>query len=441
MQGLFLIPGQTFQSSPEKITIFNGILQEEKNKYILLSMKASIITDGVAAIHADIKTTDRFEGIWPIPDGVSLNSYLVKGEKTALIDLAKDWNGSIESFEEQLSSAGTSFEKIDYLILNHLEPDHTAFIIEMRKRNPSVQIISTAKGIALVKNFFKITENLREVKTGDILDLGAGRVLAFVEAPNVHWPETMVTYDTKDKILFCCDAFGSYGSLGEKVFDDEFSEEEHKFFENESLRYYANIVASFSTFVLKAIEKLSAFEIKVIAPSHGIIWRKNPEAIVERYTKYAGYNTGGNLEKEICVIWGSMYGYTKAGIDAVLEGIREEGVKAVVHRIPDTDSSYVLADAYKAAGLVLAMPTYEYKMFPPMAHVLDLFERKHFTGKKTLRIGSWGWVGGAKKEYDEMTAPLKWEQMPSYEWQGVPSQEDLAALKECGKALAKSIKG
>lgn len=402
-------------------------------------MKASIVSDGVAAIHADITSADRFEGIWPIPNGVSLNSYLVRGEKTALIDLVKDWDGSVRSFEEQLESVGSSFEKIDFLVLNHLEPDHTAFIVELRKRNPSVQIVSTPKGIALVRHFFKITENLREVKTGDTLDLG-GRTLAFVEAPNVHWPETMVTYDAKDKILFCCDAFGSYGSLRGKVFDDEFSAEEHEFFESESLRYYSNIVASFSTFVNKAIEKLQPYEIKTVAPSHGIIWRSNPAEIIARYSKYAGYNTGGALEKEICVIWGSMYGYTKAGVDAVIEGIEAEGVKVTVHRIPDTDSSFVLADAYKAAGLVLAMPTYEYKMFPPMAHVLDLFERKHFTGKKTLRIGSWGWIGGAKKEYDEKTVPLKWEQQPSYEWQGLPSGEDLAALKEAGKNLAKAVK-
>ncbi len=404
-------------------------------------MKASAITESISAIHADIETSDRFEGIWLIPHGVSLNSYIVRGEKTALIDLARDWSGSIASLEEQLKSVGASFESVDYLILNHLEPDHTAFITELRKRNPNAEIISTAKGIALVEKFFKIEGNLRAVKTGDELDLGGGKRLVFYEAPNVHWPETMVTYDPDDKVLFSCDAFGSYGKLGGRVFDDEFTAEEHKFFEEECLRYYANIVASFSSFVTKAIEALSALEIKVIAPSHGIIWRKNPQEIIKRYIKYAGYNTGGALEKEICVIWGSMYGYTKAGLDAVLEGINAEGgVPVAVHRVPDEDASFVLADAYKAAGVVLAMPTYEYKMFPPMAYTLDLFARKHFTGKKALRIGSWGWVGGAKKEYDEKTEPLKWEHLPAYEWQGVPSSEDLATLKKLGAELARAVK-
>ncbi len=403
-------------------------------------MKAHAIADNVFAIHANITTAARFEGIWPIPHGVTLNSYLIKGEKSVLIDLAKEWEGSISQFEEQLHSAGSSFESIDYLVLNHLEPDHTAFINVLRKRNPELEIISTPKGIAMVRNFFKISDHLREVKTGDTLDLGAGKVLEFFETPNIHWPETMMCYDRNEKILFSCDGFGSYGVLGERIFDDEFSNEEHQFYEKESLRYYSNIVASFSTFVNKAIEKLAALEIRVVAPSHGIVWRKNPAEIIKRYSRYAGYNTGAPCEKEICIIYGSMYGYTKQGLDSLISGIEQENVPYVIHQIPDTDASFVLADAYKSSGLVLAMPTYEYKMFPPMAHILDLFERKHFIGKKALRIGSWGWVGGAKKEYEEMIAPLKWTNVESYEWQGLASENDLSILKEKGQALARLIK-
>ncbi len=404
-------------------------------------MKAHKISDSVHAVHADIHSDERFEGIWPIPDGVTLNSYVVRGAKTALIDLIKDWSGSVGQFEEQLASIGLSFEKIDYLVLNHLEPDHTAFLNEIRSRNPGVQILSTTKGIAMVRNFFKITDNLREVKTGDSLDLGDGKVLEFFETPNIHWPETMMTWDASDRILFSCDGFGSYGALGDRMFDDEFSPEEHAFFEGESLRYYANIVASFSTFVKKALEKLGPLDPAVIAPSHGIVWRKNPKEICDRYAKYAGYNTGGPLEREICVIWGSMYGYTKRGVDAVVAGIEAEGVRCTFRRVPDTDLSYVLADAYKAAGIVIAMPTYEYKMFPPMAHVLDIFERKHVTGKHALRIGSWGWVGGAKKEYDEKIPPLKWTCLEPVEWQGIPTDEELSLMTERGRELARAVKG
>lgn len=403
-------------------------------------MNAHKISESVYAVHADIRSDARFEGIWPIPHGVTLNSYIVRGAKTALVDLIKDWSGSVAQFEEQLASIGLSFETIDYLVLNHMEPDHTAFLEEIRSRNPSVQILSTPKGIAMVRNFFKITDNLREVKNGDTLDLGNGKVLEFVETPNIHWPETMMTWDRSDKILFSCDGFGSYGALGDRVFDDEFSREEHEFFYAESLRYYSNIVASFSSFVKKAIDKLADFGPAVVAPSHGIIWRKNPREICERYARFAGYNTGGGCEKEICVIWGSMYGYTRQGVDAVIEGIKDEGVRYVSHQVPDTDASFVLADAYSASGLVLAMPTYEYKMFPPMAHILDLFERKHFTGKHALRIGSWGWVGGAKKEYEDRIANFKWTNLESVEWQGVPTEAELALLKERGRMLARAVK-
>ncbi|QTQ16253.1 FprA family A-type flavoprotein [Treponema parvum] len=410
-------------------------------------MKAIKISSGIYSIHADIDdTNDLFEGFWPLPYGVTLNSYIVQGKKTCLIDLFKEWSDSLAQYEEQLISIGVKLEDIDCVVLNHLEPDHTDYLRELRRRNPTVQIISTEKGVAMLQKFFGISENLRAVKTGDTLDLG-GRTLTFYETPNVHWPETMMTFDDESGILFSCDGFGSYGSLGEKVFDDEFSVEEHLKFEKECLRYYSNIVASFSPFVKKTVEKLDDLKIKVVAPSHGIIWRTEPKKIIERYLRYAGYNTpvsgqdqGSSLEKEICIVWSSMYGYTKKGLDAVIEGIKEIGVPFSIHQLPQTNFSFVLADALKSAGLVIAMPTYEYKMFPPMAHFIDLCGRKHITGKKVLRIGNWGWVGGAKKEYETSTAALNWEQGAQIEWQGIPSEETLKILKEQGKDLALKIK-
>ncbi len=413
-------------------------------------MNAKKITDYAYVIHADIVDAPFFEGIWPIPNGVTLNSYVVKGEKIALVDLFRDWENAPEKMKAQLNSIGLSVQDIDYVVLNHLEPDHTDFLREFHKINPAAQIVSTAKGVALAENFCKAGKaNYRVVKTGDTLDLGGGIVLNFVEVPNVHWPETMVTYDAKSGILFSCDAFGSYGKTGERIFDDEFSKEEHSFYERESLRYYANIVASFSTFVKAAIQKLDGVKINVVAPSHGIVWRKNPAEIVERFQKYAGYNTGGKLENKICVVYGSMYGNTKLGVDAVVAGINEkaamlrsqgkEAPSVVVLEIPSTDISVVLAEAYEAAGIVMAMPTYEYKMFPPAAYMLNLFARKHFTGKKALRIGSWGWIGGAKKEYDEAVAPLKWDEIEQYEWQGFPEDKDIQVLMQRGKELAEVV--
>jgi flavorubredoxin len=402
-------------------------------------MKAYSISDFIYGVHADIETTDLFEGIWPIPQGVSLNSYVVKGEKIALIDLFRDWSNASGQVEAALASVGLSFGSIDYLILNHLEPDHSGWLREFREKNPRAEILATAKGINLVKSFFHIDQGLRAVKDGDTLDLGGGKILTFFETPNIHWPETMVTWEPLSGTVFSCDAFGSFGALGDRIFDDEFTREELAFFEKETLRYYANIVSSFSVFVERGIQKLAGLPIKVVAPSHGMIWRKTPKTIIDRYLRYASY-AKGPAEREIAVIWGSMYGNTKKGLDAVIRGIESQGIPYSIHRVPDENVSWVLADAYKSAGLVLAMPTYEYAMFPPMAYVLDIFRRKHIYGKTVLRIGSWGWAGGAKKEYETAIEGLKWTSRDALEWAGAPGAEDLAALEEAGKNLAQAIK-
>lgn len=402
-------------------------------------MKAYPVSDSVYCLHADIDTDDRFEGIWPIPDGVSLNCYLVRGEKTALIDLVRDWTGAPTQLSDELTALGLSFADIDYLVLNHLEPDHTGWLAEFKTLNPKIEIISTAKGIGLVKSFYKITEGLRAVKSGDSLDLGNGKALHFYETPNVHWPETMMSWEPDSGTLFSCDGFGSFGKLGDRVFDDQFNQQEHAFFEREALRYYANIVASFSPFVEKAVKKLEGLDIRCVAPSHGIVWRKEPMKIIERYLRYASY-MNGPAEKKISIIWGSMYGNTRKGLDAVIRGIEAEGIPYSLRRVPDEDVSYVLSDAYEAAGLVLAMPTYEYAMFPPMAYALDILRRKHVHGKLVLRIGSWGWVGGAKKEYDQAIASFKWTNLESLEWAGQATEEELKLLEERGRELARAVK-
>ena len=402
-------------------------------------MKAHKIAEDVYCIHADIHTDELFEGIWPIPHGVSLNAYLVKGDKIALIDLIRDWTDAPKQIEEALSSINISFSNIDYLILNHLEPDHTGWIRELREKNPSVEILTTARGISLLQNFYNIDTGLRAVKDEDTLDLGGGKVLTFYEAPNLHWPETMVTWDASTGTIFCCDAFGSFGALGDRVFDDEFDEAEHLFFEGETLRYYANIVSSFSAFVERGIQKLSPLPISCIAPSHGIVWRKNPQEIINRYARLASW-AKGPAKPAITVIWGSMYGNTKKGMEAVLRGIEQEGVPYTCFRVPNDNVSYILADAYSSTGLLLAMPTYEYAMFPPMSYVLDMFRRKHLTGKITLRIGSWGWVGGAKKDYEASTERLNWKQLESVEWAGEPTGDDIAALEAAGRELARQVK-
>jgi anaerobic nitric oxide reductase flavorubredoxin len=402
-------------------------------------MKPQKISEGIYRIGANIENGDLFEGLWPIPDGVSLNSYILKGEKTALIDLVRDWDNAPGKVLDQIRSIPLEVEDLDYLIMNHMEPDHTGWLAEFVKLCPKLEIITSVKAVPLVKEFYGITENVRAVKSGDTLSLGNNIDLIFEDVPNVHWPETMVTYEKNSGVLFACDAFGSYGSLGDAIFDDQLSDEDHAFFEKEALRYYANIVASFSVFVERAIKKLGGLKINVIAPSHGIIWRENPERIIERYIKYAGY-MNGPAEPEITIIWGSMYGNTKTALTSIIKGIRSENIPVHMVQIPNEDVSYALGYAWKSAGIVLGMPTYEYKMFPPMAYVLDVFARKHVWNKKVLRFGSFGWSGGAEKEYQEKITSLKWDCIDPLEWQGAPSEQDLETAYEKGRELARQVK-
>ena len=219
-------------------------------------MRATKMVEGVYRMGVNLTDPDYlFEGIWPIPDGTSINAYMVKGEKTAVIDLTQDIADFPQILLKQMEGSGFDPEKIDYIIVNHMEPDHSGWLRGYRQVNPDAKIFCTKKAVPLVEQFAGITENVHGIADGETLDLGGGKVLTFFETPNVHWPETMMTWLDSEGILFACDGFGSYGKVGEAVFDDQLSQEQFEFYEREALRYYANIVASFSTFVERAIKK------------------------------------------------------------------------------------------------------------------------------------------------------------------------------------------
>ncbi len=404
-------------------------------------MTATEFKPGVFWVGVDVRTDDKFEGMWPIPKGVSLNSYIVRGEKTAIIDLVREWKGSAMDFHRQIKSLGISVGDIDYIVLNHLEPDHTEILLALTQSVPNAQIVTTEKGAALVESFYGITKNIRVVKSGDILDLG-GKTLVFYEIPFVHWPETMVTYLKEEKVLFSCDAFGSFGSLDGKLFDDEVPTERHAFLYQESLRYYANIVAVYSNMVLKAIEKLQPLEIHVIAPSHGIIWRKNPQEIVERYQRFANYARGVGLKAKITIIFGSMYGNTEAMLNAILRGISKvDGVAVQVFECPDPNhASYILSSAWESGGLIIGMPTYEGRMFPAMAEIILHLARKGVKHKTVFRFGSYGWSGGAQHDFEKMTKDLQWEIQPPLEFKGGPTLKEIQEGEKRGEQFAKLIK-
>lgn len=403
-------------------------------------MHVTTVAEGVYNLTVNVENI-LFEGLWEIPNGVSLNSYIIKGDKTAIVDGVCGWDGVPGSLFGLLEQLEIDPASIEYLIINHMEPDHSGWIEDFKKINPHFKVLCTQKSADLLEAFYRHTDNVTPVKDGDTLDLGKGHVLSFVEIPNVHWPDTMITFDSLTGTLFTCDAFGSFGKATGKHYDDMLSEEEITYFEEEAVRYYSNIVAAFSQPVQKAIEKCGALPFKIIAPGHGIIWRKNPMKIVEDYTRYAAYMKGPAKE-EITLIWGSMYGMTETAVKHVVRVLEEEGIPYHVHQVPAASWGTVLASAWTSTGIILAMPTYEYKMFPPMAAVLEELGKKKVLNRKAFRLGSYGWSGGARKELDEILTRqrMNWEFIEDVEFKGNASGEELKRIENQVRELVRVVR-
>jgi len=397
-------------------------------------MLARELKPGIFWVGVNDRTTDLFEGLWPITqEGVTYNSYLIKGEKTALIDLTKSIKG-----DEYLSMIEeiTAVSKIDYIVINHMEPDHTGLLRIFRRLAPQAVILGSAKTKDMLRGFFGVDDNVRAVADGETLDLG-GAKLRFLSTPFVHWPETIMTYEEGRKVLFSCDAFGGYGALRGTIFDDECAQPE--FYEKEALRYYANIVANYSSRVLDAIAKLAALPVDIIAPSHGLVWRRSPQRIVDFYRRWAEC-ASGKTEPAVTLIYGSMYGNTERMMNAVAIGIAEAGVPVEVFDVARTHVSYILPSLWTRTGVVIGAPTYEVKLFPPMAEVLNMAVNKRVLGRKAAYFGSYAWSGGALKEVKRIIEPAKWELGETLEFIGSPKPEDLAKGLEFGRRFAERIK-
>ena len=403
-------------------------------------MKIKRVIDDIYRLSVNIEDKNYlFEGIWPIPHCISINSYLIKGEKKVLIDLTQNIFNFPQEITQQMEGVTLGIEEIDIIVMNHMEPDHSGWLRDFCKKNSKAVIYCTKKAIPLLEAFAGVPpERAIAITDGMVLEVGDYE-LQFFDTPNIHWPETMMTFERKRGILFSCDAFGSYGSIDEvAIFDDQISQEKHHFFENEALRYYANIVATFSAFVLKGLEKLKGLDIKVICPSHGIIWRDNPAVIIDHYQRYAGYSKGP-AEREVTVIWSSMYGHTKQVLNMVIEVLRKKNIPVHVFQVPGDEIGSILASAWKSAGLIFGMPTYEYKMFPPMAHAIDELMVKKVTNKKVFRFGSYGWVGGAQKDFETKTEKSGWDILGHYEWQGSPTNTDQEMIRKAVEAYCDTL--
>ncbi len=315
------------------------------------------ILDNLYYLGVNDRETNLFENMWPLPDGIAYNSYLITDEKTALLDTVKitKVDGFVDTLKDILGG-----RDLDYLVIHHMEPDHSGCVKTIMELYPNVTIVTNKKARAMMDDYFDIElDNYIEVKNGDVLDLGE-RKLNFVMTPMVHWPESMVSYESTDKVLFSQDIFGGYGSLNGTIFDDEMNFE---FFRDDIRRYYSNIVGKYSKQAARSLEKVKALDINIICPVHGIVWRTNPDLIVDEYIRLANQVN----EEGVIIAYGSMYGNTEKMADYLARFIAEEGIKNVkIYDVSKTNASYILSDIWKYNGLVLGSCTYNNSVYPMM---------------------------------------------------------------------------
>ncbi len=402
-------------------------------------MNKSIVADGIYQLSVNIEDI-LFEGLWEIPNGVSMNSYIVKGEKTAIIDGVIDWDGKPESLFKLLDEVGVDLKSIEYVVLNHMEPDHTGWIKDLQKIHSNFKIVCTKRAVPMLKAFFNYEGEIIVVGDGDSIDLG-GRELSFAEIPNVHWPDTMATFDAQTGTLFSCDAFGSYGKVDHGNYDDLLSEEDLKYYEEEAVKYYSNIVAIYSRSVEKAIEKCASLPIKIIAPGHGIVWRENPQRIIDDYIRYAKFQQGPAKE-EVTIIWGSMYGMTEKAVNHAIAILESENIKVHSHRMPQDSWGNVLASAWKSTGIIIAAPTYEGKMFPPVTAALEEIGNKKVLNRKALTFGSYGWAPGSRREIEKVNERLKmnWDFVDPIDFKGEAREDDFKAIEKGVHELIEKVR-
>jgi flavorubredoxin len=381
-----------------------------------------------------------FEGAWEIPNGVSINSYIIKGEKTAVIDGFCGWDGAPETLFSLLSQLDIKPGEIEYLIINHMEPDHSGWIEKFKELNPNFKILCSKKAQDLLSAFYSQTENITCVKDGDSVDLGNGHILQFTEIPNVHWPDTIATFDTATGTLFSCDAFGGFGKINTSIFVDELDKNEVDKYESDTIRYFSNILGTFSPQAKKAVVKCANLPIKMIAPGHGYIWRE-PKVIMDAYSQYADYQKGPARE-EITLVWSSMYGMTEKAVKHAVKVLENQGIKYQVHQVPEDSWGTVITSAWTSTGLILAMPTYEFKMFPPMAATLEEMGKKKIQNRKVFSFGSYGWSGGAQKELAEINTRLgmNWDFIEPVEFLGAPGEEELQKIEKGILDLVNDVK-
>lgn len=391
------------------------------------------ISTDLVYIGASDRRLALFENIYPIPNGVSYNSYLLKDEKTVLLDTV-DHSVCLQ-FMENLAHA-LNGRRLDYLVVNHMEPDHAATISEVVLRYPEAKIVGNAKTLSMIKQFFDFDVDMRAitVKEGDTLVTGR-HTLTFVMAPMVHWPEVMVTYDLTDKILFSADAFGSFGALNGHLYADEI-DVEHQYLD-EARRYYTNIVGKYGPSVQALLKKASGLDIKLVCPLHGLIWRKDIGWFIEKYNLWSSYTP----ETEgVMIAYASIYGNTENAVNILANMLSEKGVKNIaVYDVSSTHASTVVSEAFKYNKLVFAASTYNAGIFPPMEYVLNELKAHNLQNRTValLQNGTWAAASGnlMKGIFEAMKNMTLIEMMPTIK--SAVKEAQLTELNMLAEALCK----
>lgn len=390
------------------------------------------VTKDVYYIGINDRRLELFENLWPIPHGVAYNSYLINDKKVALIDTVL--GNQLFEYISNIKSIIGEGKSIDYLIVNHMEPDHSGSLKAIVKLYPNIKIVGNQKTIGMIHDFYQIKDNIHIVEDGDTLDLGSHK-LKFYMTPMVHWPETMMTFEENNGILFSGDAFGSFGSLDGGIFDDEIDLD---FLEGEMRRYYSNIVGKYGAMVQKAIKKLSGADIKYICATHGPVWRSNLDFVISLYDKWSKYEG----EEGVVIIYGTMYGNTGQMADTIARSLTDEGIKNVkVYDASKTHPSYLISDVWKYKGLIIGSCAYNAGLFPPIRELVHKLQNRNLKNRYLSVFGSYSWSGGGVNNLEKFAEKSKLELVgESVEARSSAKEEDIKGCIEIGKIMAQKLK-
>ena len=359
------------------------------------------VKDDLIYVGGSDRRLSRFENLFPIPKGVSYNSYVLLDEKTVLFDTA-DESISRQYIENVVHALNG--RPLDYMVVQHMEPDHCAMIDDMLRRYPEAKMVCSAKAVGMFAQFYgtDVAARALVVKEGDKLSTGE-HTLHFVMAPMVHWPEVMVTYDEKDKILFSADAFGTFGALAGNIFNDEITFD--TVWMNDARRYYTNIVGKYGVQVQALLKKAASLDIEMICPLHGPIWRKDLGLLLEKYQKWSTYEPE---DKTVMIAYATMYGNTENAANVLAGMLADKGVKNIaMYDVSETDVSELVAESFRCSHLVLAAPTYNSGIQPKMAAYLSDIKALNLQNRTVAVIDNGTWAATAGKQMIGMLEGMK----------------------------------